>query len=181
MRPPAAVPAALLLIPLACAPRRPVIPPPDPQGRTSVRVLNAPASPSAGGEVSSWAPRITPAYASASNALPVYPAHALKARCGTDTVAVRIHVDPAGNVSRQESVPGRPPRHEPCAQAFEAAAATAVRDWKFAPAFRQTPIVEPGADPQAAPLKWQQEPVAIYLDFEFTFEVVDGRGVVRTQ
>jgi hypothetical protein len=181
MRPLAAVPAALLLSALACAHPRPVVQPPDPQGRTSVRVLNTPARSSVDGEVSAWAPRITPAYASASNALPIYPAHALKARCGKDAVAVRIHVDPAGNVSKQESVPGRPPRPEPCPQAFEAAVAAAVRDWKFAPAFRQTPIVEPGADPRAAPLKWHQEPIAIYLDFEFTFEVVAGRGIVRTQ
>jgi len=53
--------------------------------------------------------------------------------------------------------------------------------WKFAPAFRQTPMPEPSADPLAPVLRWRQEPIAIYVDFEFLFEVVGGKGIVRTR
>jgi hypothetical protein len=56
-----------------------------------------------------------------------------------------------------------------------------VNGWKFAPAFRQTPKVDPNADPRAPVMRWTQEAIAIYLDFEFTFEVVAGKGIVRTR
>ena len=38
----------------------------------------------------------------------------------------------------------------------------------------------PGAGP-APVMRWKQEPIAIYVDFEFTFEVVAGKGIVRTR
>jgi hypothetical protein len=54
-----------------------------------------------------------------------------------------------------------------------------VKDWKFAPAFRQKPL--PGPDPRAPIVHWEQSPVAIYLDFESSFEVVHGKGLVRAR
>jgi hypothetical protein len=65
--------------------------------------------------------------------------------------------------------------------AFRAAVQSAVNGWKFAPSFRQTPKVDPNADPRAPVTRWKQEAIAIYLDFEFTFEVVAGKGIVRTR
>ena len=165
----------------ACAHRPAVIPTP-PEGKTSVRVLNAPEDPPAGGGTGEPAPpaeRITPAYASPDNPLPEYPASALKAGCGDGIVAVRVHLNVDGNVSAQRDVPGRPLPADDCHMAFRAAIQSAVNTWRFAPAFRQTPVPDPAADPRAPVLRWKQEPIAIYLDFEFTFAVVGGRGIVR--
>lgn len=149
-----------------------------------MRVLNAPESPPASGGTGEPAPpaeRITPAYASPDNGLPEYPASALKAGCGDGIVAVRIHLNSEGNVAAQRDVPDRPLPADDCHMAFRAAIQSKVNTWRFAPAFRQTPVREPGADPRAPVLRWKQEPIAVYLDFEFTFAVVAGRGVVRTR
>jgi hypothetical protein len=175
--------ALFVLFAVACAHRPPVVRTP-PEGTTSVRVLNAPEDPPAGGGTGEPAPpaeRITPAYASPDNRLPDYPASALKAGCGRGIVAVRVHVNIEGNVSAQRDVPGRPLPDDECHMSFRAAVQSAVNTWRFAPAFRQTPVPDPTAAPHAPVLRWRQEPTAIYLDFEFTFAVVDGRGVVRTR
>jgi len=165
---------------LGCAHHRPPIATPPDEGRTSVRVLNTPA-PSSDGAVATQTERLTPAYASPDNRLPDYPAVALKAGCRRGVVAVRVHVDPEGNVSAQRDVPGRPLPADECHMAFRAAVQSAINTWRFAPAFRQTPIADPGADARAPVVHWKQEPIAIYLDFEFTFDVVAGKGVVRPQ
>ena len=146
-----------------------------------MRVLNAPASPPPGGGAEAGpAERMTPAYASPDNKLPEYPVYALKAGCREGAVAVRVHVDAEGNVSGQEDVPDHPLPTDQCHSAFRAAVQGAVNGWKFAPAFRQTPI-ETSNSPRVPPTRWKQEPIAIYLDFEFTFEVVAGKGIVRTR
>ena len=166
---------------LDCAHHRPppVATVPD-EGRTSVRVLNAPAT-SSDGAVEAQTERLTPAYASPDNRLPDYPPVALKAGCRRGLVAVRVHIDPDGNVTAQRDVPGHPLPADECHMAFRASVQSAVNTWRFAPAFRQTPIVDPAADARAPVLRWKQEPIAIYLDFEFTFDVVAGKGIVRSQ
>ncbi len=176
-------PIAMALLLVGCAHHRKVSVP-EREGKTSVRVLNAPESPSPGARGGVPAPpaeRITPAYASPDNRLPEYPAYALKAGCGRGTVAVRVHVNTEGNVSAQRDVPDRPLPADECHMAFRAAIQTAVNTWRFAPAFRQTPIVDPAADPRVPVLRWKQEAIAVYLDFEFSFEVVAGKGVVRAR
>ena len=179
-RPPWPIGMALVF---ACCAHHQKVTVPAPEGKTSVRVLNAPETPSPGAGAGPPAPaeRITPAYASADNGLPEYPAYALKAGCGRGVVAVRVHVNREGNVSAQRDVPGRPLPADECHMAFRAAIQTAVNGWRFAPAFRQTPIVDPAADPRAPVLRWEQEAIAVYLDFEFSFEIVAGKGVVRSR
>ena len=171
----------LALASVCCAHHHKVLAP-DPEGKTSVRVLNALETPPAGGSGLPAPPgeRITPAYASPDNKLPEYPPYALKAGCGQGVVAVRVHINAEGNVSAQRDVPGHPLPADECHMAFRAAVQGAVNTWKFAPAFRQTPIVDPATDAHAPVLHWKQEPVAIYLDLEFNFEVVAGKGVVRS-
>lgn len=67
-------------------------------------------------------------------AMPVYPAKALKAKAGRNTVGVRIVVDPQGRVSEIRmsmlvfSTPG------PFAEDFRDAVELAVRQWRFNPA-----------------------------------------------
>jgi hypothetical protein len=147
-----------------------------------MRVLSAPASPSPGGGLGGPpAETITPAFASPDNRLPEYPPAALKAGCREGTVAVRVHLGTDGNVAAQRDVPDRPLPPDECHMAFRAAVQSAINGWKFAPAFRQTPILGPDrGDGRPLVVRWHQTPIAIYLDFEFSFHVIDGKGVVRT-
>jgi outer membrane biosynthesis protein TonB len=171
------------LLALACAAHRHVDAPADRatrEGQTSVHVLTAPDVGTASVEASDV--RITPAYASPENALPDYPAYALRAGCRDGLVPVRVHVGADGNVTAQRDIPGRPLPDDQCHSAFRAAVQGAVRDWKFAPAFRVTQL--PGRDPgdgRPTVPRWEQSPIAIYVDLEFAFQVVEGKGVVRSR
>jgi len=175
--------AAGLVLSVACGarPARVVTPAPDRTGVSSVRVLeNAAGKPALPDAV---VERMTPAYASDANALPVYPAHALAAGCRDGTVAVRLHVGDDGNVSKAAYVPDRPVAEDACHSAFWATTFSAVQAWRFAPAFRQTPRPGPDLDGDGRPdfTRWEQTPAAIYLDFEFAFRVVEGRGQVLSR
>lgn len=173
----------LAIAPIGCARHRVKAPAPvatpGPEGKTSVRVLNTPAgSPDV---ETGPAERITPAYASEENKLPEYPRYALKAGCRGGIVAVRVHLDTEGNVSAQRDVPDHPLPADECHLAFRAAVQSAINGWKFAPSFRQIPYVDTTINPRGPVTRWRQEPIAIYVDFEFTFEVVAGKGIVRTR
>lgn len=173
----------LLLTVCGCNVRPPVaMPAPPPrEGRTSVRLLTA---EKAGSGSSGAADEIvTPAWASAENQLPRYPAPALSAGCRDGAVPVRVHVGTDGNVAAIRDVPGRPAATDDCHLAFQAAVKEAVAAWRFAPAFRQTPTPGPDVDGDGRPdlTRWEQVAVPIYLDFEFLFTVVDGRGEVRSR
>jgi hypothetical protein len=181
----AAAIAIVLAFAAACAkPRKVEAPaaPPDPDyGKTSVRLLNRP-------EVTPGDPdereRFTPAYASDENKLPEYPAYALKNGCRSGNVPVRVHINAEGNVAAQRDVPEHPLPNDPCHVAFRAAVQSAVQGWRFAPAFRQHKVPGPDIDKDGKPDfdRWVQDgPVAIYLDFEFLFRVVGGKGEVRTR
>lgn len=183
----ATIAAMVILTSASCAARRRVVAPAAPaiedtrQGKTSVRVLNPPEI-QPGAEPPSE--RITPAFASDENKLPEYPAYALKAGCREGAVPVRVHIGTDGNVAAQRDVPGRPLPNDPCHVAFRAAVQGAVKDWRFAPAFREQRTPGPDIDKDGKPDfdRWvQQGPVAIYLDFEFLFRVIGGKGEVRTR
>jgi len=98
-------------------------------------------------------------------------------------VPVRVHIGADGNVASVRSVPHHPIADDPCHSAFWVAVYTAVSGWKFAPAFRQTPMAGPDHDGDGRPdfTRWHQTAIAIYLDFEFLFSVVAGKGEVRSR
>jgi hypothetical protein len=173
--------AAGLALSAACGtrPARVAAPAPERSGTSSVRVLENPDRKPAA--VDALVERITPAFASDANALPAYPDYALAAGCRDGTVAIRVQVGDDGNVSRVEYVPDRPIAEDRCHSAFWAATSSAVQAWRFAPAFRQTPHPGPDLDGDGRPdfTRWEQSPAAIYLDFEFAFRVVEGRGQVQ--
>jgi len=144
-----------------------------------MRVLNAPEIASAG--ITPTDIRITPVYASEDNALPLYPAYALRAGCRDARIAVRVYVGADGNVSSQGDVPQRELGNDPCLVAFRAAVQAAVESWRFAPAFRQQQVPGPDRDGRPDGTRWEQTAIAIFVDFEFTFAVVGGQGVVRSK
>lgn len=150
------------------------------EGETSVRVLTREPAPEPEGVV---VETITPAYASDENELPEYPAHALEAGCQQGIVPIRVYVGADGNVERVDGIPDMPVANDQCHSAFWGATCIAVQDWRFAPAFRQrsVPGLDFDGDGQPDFTRWEQTAVRIYLDFEFTFRVVDGKGEVRTR
>jgi hypothetical protein len=168
----------------ACAARRPA-PAPAPadtrEGRTSVRLLNVEVGGS--GSPDPAAERITPVYPSVDNKPPEYPAYALKAGCRDGSVPVRVFIGVDGNVANQRDVPDRPLPDDACHVAFRAAVQAAVAAWRFAPAFRLTPQPGPDRDGDGRPdfTGWKQTPIMIYLDYEFLFKVVEGKGVVQSR
>lgn len=96
---------------------------------------------------------------------------------------IRVFVGEDGNVARVKPVPNRPVAGDQCHSAFWASTCSAVQEWRFSPAFRQTSRPGPDVDKDGRPdySAWTQTPVMIYLDFEFTFRVVGGEGKVRSK
>jgi hypothetical protein len=126
------------------------------------------------------AQRITAAFASDENRLPEYPPYALRGGCRQGLIPIRLYIGTDGNVAKAGPLPGRSPADDQCHSAFWAASWAAVQSWRFSPAFRQTPKAGPDLDGDGRPdfTRWEQTPIMVYLDFEFTFSVVDGKGQV---
>lgn len=149
--------------------------PPDPRsGETRVRSLSPPP---AGEATIETAESITPAYASADNALPEFPRYALDAGCSGGVVTVRLFVGADGNVTGSEEL--APPPGGRCHAALSGAVHAAVGRWRFAPAFRVRQV--PAGDGSSRLPRWEQTPIPVYLDFEFTFLVRDGRPAVEVR
>ena len=97
---------------------------------------------------------------------------------------VRVHINTEGNVSAQRDVPDHPLPNDPCHVAFRAAVQAAVQGWRYAPSFHQHKAAGPDIDKDGKPdfERWVQDgAVAIYIDYEFLFRVVNGKGEVRTR
>jgi hypothetical protein len=175
----ASVASVVLLGGLACARQVPAPTLAPPEGRTSFRALVPAGADKATVEAASET--ITPAYASPDNQPPEYPAYALEAGCRSGTVPVRVFVGADGNVTGQKDIPGRPLPGDNCHVAFRAAVQGTVNGWKFAPAYRVASVPRPTRDGEPGITRWDQSPIPVYLDFEFFFEVVAGKGVVRSR
>jgi outer membrane biosynthesis protein TonB len=160
----------LALLPACAVHRKPALPPPiaseSREGRTSVRVLATPDTPRPPekSEVT-----ILDAEAGSENQLPEYPQAALQQGCGAGVVPIRIHIGSSGRVIRQADVPGRVLAADSCHLQFEEAVRAAVSQWGFFPAMQHV-CAEGGCT---------DTPITIYLDLEFRFDVVHGKGRVR--
>jgi len=114
--------------------------------------------------------------------LPKYPERALGAHDGPHRELVRIVIDSAGSVGQVLDSPMGPSDGGPFAAEFRRAVDDAVRTWQFRPGVLQH--VKDGADKDGdgkadykVMTSW--DPVAVYYDIRFTFEIVEGKGVVR--
>jgi hypothetical protein len=74
----------------------------------------------------------------------------------------------------------RPVPADACHAAFREATVRALRDWQFLPARREVRHESADVDGNGKPdYTWLvPEPVTIFVDLEFTFRIVEGRGVV---
>jgi hypothetical protein len=155
-------------------------PPPMPQGKSSYTYIFDPANPALGlpGDVQFVRPM-----AIETKTGPKYPERALAAHDGPHHETVRIVIDDHGAVSQVLDSPMERSDGGPFAEDYRRAVNDAVRTWRYEPGRLQH--VENGADkdgngkPDYKVMKsW--EPIAVYYDIRFTFEIVDGKGVVKT-
>jgi hypothetical protein len=174
----------IAILAVACAKRKPpvVTPPPattQAEGTSKFSYVFDPSNPALGLPEDVKFNRPMPM---AKLKLPSYPADALAAGDGPHLEFVRFTIDEHGDVSKIDDSPLGASDGGPHAAAFRQAVDEAVRTWKYQPGALRT--VEPGHD-----LDGDGKPdytvttstriVSVYYDVKFTFEIVEGKGVVR--
>src|SRR5262245_6628988 len=115
--------------------------------------------------------------------LPEYPPAALVDDAPPVTVVVRVVVSDAGAVRQVLGSPLEPPGRSVPEDPFRVEVERAVRTWRFKPALIRT-MKEGGDLNQDGKPDYDvlvgEAPISTYLDLRFVFEVVEGRGRVRT-
>lgn len=177
-------PALVALLAMGCAAKKVIVgfapPPSSPQGRSSYTYIFDPANPALGlpEDVQFMRPMEREA-----RALPKYPERALAAHDGPHREIVRIVIDDHGTVSQVIDSPMGSSDGGPFASDYRRAVDDAVRTWRYEPGRLQHVEAGPDKDGDGKPdykvvKSW--EIVAVYYDIRFTFEIVDGKGVVKT-
>lgn len=121
------------------------------------------------------------AYALPENPLPVYPPQLLELGLPRQEVVVRVVIGSDGAVERFEDSPVLSRVDPRYSSDFDEAVRSAVREWRFEPAFIRTFGPGPDNDGDGKPdflIMSGSEQLTSYHDLRFAFEVRDGRGVV---
>ena len=167
-----------------CAAKRPVArtapPPPSAEGKTSYSYIFDPGNPALGLPEDVQFRRPFP---QDTKTLPKYPENALAVRDGPHLEVVRFIIDTHGNVERILDSPLESSDGGPFAADYRRAVEEALKSWRYEPGVLQH--VEPGEDKDGDgkpdyKVMTSSEVVAVYYDVRFTFEIVDGKGVVKT-
>ena len=148
-------------------------PPTEPTGHSSFKFVDQPVGPPPASTGEAIQPTNSSQWREATlrepTPMPVYPAKALKAKAGRNTVGVRIIVDPEGRVREIRmsmlvfSTPG------PFAEDFRDAVELAVRQWRFNPARSES--IEIIHDGEATSMRMTGvENVETEFDLAFTFQ-----------
>ncbi len=124
-----------------------------------------------------------PAAPAAENSPPAYPEGLVKMRLSPQKLVVRLVVNREGQVA--EVLPSRIPSEvDPAYRAaFEAAITSAVQLWRFTPGRRRTFVDGPDLDGNGRAsyqVLQSEKPAPTYFDVRFTFEVHEGKGLVRS-
>ncbi len=177
------VPALVAVLAVGCAPKKPptVSPPPPPalpEGKTSFNYIFDPSNPALGLPADVQFVRPHPME---TTSLPKYPDNALAARDRPHHEVVRIVIDTDGHVSKVVDSPMGPSDGGPFAEDYRRAVAAAVKTWRYDPGTLRHVEDGPDHDGDGKPdykVMTSSERVAVYYDIRFTFEIVDGKGVV---
>jgi len=124
---------------------------------------------------------LIPPVGTPDNRLPDYPSRPLAARFGTARTVVRIVIDAEGRVTSIGDSPVRESTGGVYGDEFRRAVDEVVRDWTFRPA--QYRVLRPGDDRDGDgepdfQYVVSSTPIAVYLDVQFSFEIVEGKGRV---
>jgi len=114
--------------------------------------------------------------------LPKYPERALAAHDAPHREIVRIVIDTRGIVSQVSDSPMGQSDGGPFAQDYRRAVDDAVRTWRYQPGVLQHVVPGNDLDADGKPdykVVTSSDVVAVYYDIAFTFEIVDGKGVVK--
>ncbi len=117
-----------------------------------------------------------------ANAPPTYPDALLSRRLPPRTVCMSVGIGEDGGVmsSAPISQPPECPGGDAVEPEFFAAAAQAIKAWRYDPALRCVfPNQKAKADANANCSGGQEIPQAVSLAYRFVFEQKDGRGTVR--
>ena len=175
---------ALVVASVGCASKKPAAPPapapPPPEGKSRYSYIFDPGNPALGLPEDVQFRRPLP---KETKTLPTYPANALAAHDGPHREVVRFVIDTHGNVDKIVDSPMEPSDEGPFAGDYRRAVEEALRSWRYEPGVFQH--VKPGEDKDGdgkpdykIMTSWDLVPV--YYDVRFTFEIVDGKGVVKT-
>ena len=153
--------------------------PVSPEGKTSYSYIFDPANPALGlpEDVQFSRPRPED-----TTALPKYPERALAAHDGLHREIVRIVIDTHGIVSQVLDSPMGQSDGGPFAEDYRRSVDDAVRTWRYQPGALQHVVPGNDLDADGKPdckvvTSWDL--VAVYDHIRFTFEIVDGKGVVK--
>ena len=116
--------------------------------------------------------------------LPSYPQSELVRNTAPVTVVVRIFVGTDGSVDQVSDSPLEGSRRIDTGDPFRASVEQAVRGWRFVSGRVRTLAESEGSDGERKPdfrVIADETPVRTYLDLRFTFEVIDGKGRVRSE
>jgi hypothetical protein len=175
---------ALVIASAGCASKKPAAPPapppPLPEGKSRYSYIFDPGNPALGLPEDVQFRRPLP---KETKTLPTYPANALAAHNGPHREVVRFIIDTHGNVDKIVDSPMESSDEGPFAADYRRAVEEALRSWRYEPGVFQH--VKPGEDKDGdgtpdykIMTSWDLVPV--YYDVRFTFEIVDGKGVVKT-
>jgi hypothetical protein len=176
-------PALVALLVMGCAAKKSVAqtgpPPPSAEGKTSYSYIFDPGNPALGLPEDVQFRRPFP---QDTNTLPKYPENALAVRDGPHLEVVRFIIDTHGNVERILDSPLESSDGGPFAADYRRAVEEALKSWRYEPGVLQH--VEPGEDKDGDgkpdyKVMTSSEVVAVYYDVRFTFEIVNGKGVVK--
>jgi hypothetical protein len=166
-----------------CAPKKPPAPAPSPlsalpEGKTSFHYIFDPANPALGLPADVQFVRPHPME---TTSLPKYPENALGVHDGPHHEVVRIVIDPEGHVSQVADSPMAQSDGGPFAEDYRRAVEAAVKTWRYDPGTLRHVEDGPDHDGDGKPdykIMTSSDRVAVYYDIRFTFEIVDGKGVV---
>lgn len=179
--------AVLIALAAGCAAKRPPepapAPPPSPAdvGASKATYIFDPANPALHLDADV---KFTRPFPDAKNALPPYPERPLREHAGTHREVVRIVIDTKGDVTQVMDSPVERSDGGPYAADFRSAVETAVRTWRYSSGIMMK--VAPGKDLDGDgkvdyTVTTSTERVAVYYDVRFTFEIVNGAGVVTAK
>ncbi len=174
---------ALVVASAGCASKKPAARPAPavalPEGQSRYSYIFDPGNPALGLPEDVQFRRPMP---KETKTLPKYPENALAARDGPHREVVRFIIDTHGNVDKIVDSPMESSDGGPFGADYRGAVEEALRSWRFEPGVFQH--VKPGEDKDGdgkpdykIMTSWDLVPV--YYDVRFTFEIVDGKGVVR--